>query len=542
MKRQIPETSQIPLDLLIIGGGIHGAAMAYFGSLNNLNVGLVEKDDFCTHTSANSQKVIHGGLRYLQSLDIKRVMESIRENQRFYALFPHLVQPMPCVMPLSGWGAKSREVLGTAFLFYRFLQKLACRKNTMFHPDKTPRLLSSQKIMEMFPHLQVEHLRGGALWYDGLCVEPERVVISLLKSAAGRGAAIANHARVNQITRTNPDTLSVLIDDRLTGNKHEIKTYKTVLCTGPWFKQDWGLGPVPTELNKLTLIAGLNIITDRICDINASIALKSRKKKSRLLFIVPWKNNSISGTIWEDGDDFPFRHHTFKPEVGEQLSKDLQSCYPVFKTALPVLKYHYGYVPGNRDKNREPAGRLLSSYLLIDREKEKSGDVLQVISVKFTTAFDVALKALKKLFPDRHFKDKITSDSLPIGSPAEVPKTYLESMINKYGGRVSSDTITLLFSLIGTELPRVLDEYVFPAINEEESITEYNIVLKNMTRYFIREEAVFSLKDLIFRRFFPGRVEDIKKEDLSIIASEMASILHWTSDHLHEEISRFNRK
>ena len=92
--------------------------MAYYATLNNFKVALFEKDDFCGHTSANSQKVIYVGLRYLQSFDIKRVFESIRERQRFYALFPHLVQPLPCVLPLSGWGARSREAMGIAFLLY----------------------------------------------------------------------------------------------------------------------------------------------------------------------------------------------------------------------------------------------------------------------------------------------------------------------------------------------------------------------------------------------------------------------------------------
>jgi len=536
MKRIIPRTGQTPLDLLIVGGGIYGSSMAYLATLNNLKIALVEKDDFCTHTSANSQKVIHGGLRYLQSFDIKRVIESIRERQRFYALFPHLVQPLPCALPLSGWGTKSRVAMGAAFFIYNLLQKLVCRKELTSHRDKIPQLLSVEKTMKMFPCLQTEKLRGVGLWYDGLCMEPERLVISLLKSASLLGANVANYATVKKITRQTPSTLSVLVQDRLSSQDHEIITHKVALCTGPWFKNNLSQEPLPDELSQLSLIAGTNVITEQLNDAGTSIALRSKNSRNRgLLFVVPWKKWSISGTRWEEAGDLP-DHSNFQSEVGEQLSKDVHDCYPAFTKAPAVTMSHFGCVPGDSDTSKNPADRILPHYLFVDREKQPGGDILQIVGVKFTTAFDVSLKALAKLFPDHQFKATISPENLPVGSPVEKPEICLKELQQKYQDKVSSDTVTWLFSLFGTELARIFDEYIFPTATKIPGKIEYGDVLTGVTRFFIQEEMVLSLIDLICHRLYPGIPKSIEEKELNIIAGEMALLLNWSADHLEKEM------
>jgi len=542
MKRIVPKSDQTPLDLLIVGGGIHGAAMAYYASQNKLRVALVEKDDFCSHTSANSQKVIHGGLRYLQSFDIKRVLESIRERQRFYALFPHLVRPLPCVLPLSGWGTRSREAMGIAFILYRFLQKLVCRNGFNAHLDKQPHLLSVSKMKEMFPSLDMNKSRGGAYWYDGLCVEPERVVISLLKSAASKNASVANYAKLINITRIDDSTLSVVVKDRLTGKDHTFKTRKIALCTGPWLKDDFDLQQIPNELEQLRLISGLNIVTKKLTDSSASIALKNKSAtQSGLLFVLPWKNYSISGTLWNDGGKTP----QFLEDVAttaQQLNSDVYDCYPVSHKAPPVLSHHFGYVPGSNDNSKSPSDRILSHYLLVDREQQKSGDVLQVVGVKFTTAFDVAHKALVKLFPQHSITNRLSSDTLPVGSPSNATEEYVESLFKKYETKISAANISLLFSIVGTELTHIIEEYILPATQEVDQVISDDDLLKAMTSFFIHEEMVVSLVDLIHYRFFPGLVEPLSDQKLNLIAEEMALILNWTPMKLKNEVEKISRK
>ncbi len=536
MKRNIPNSNDEPLDLLVVGGGIHGAAMAYYGALNTLKVGLVEKDDFCAHTSANSQKVIHGGLRYLQSLDIKRVLESIRERQRFYALFPHLVQPMGCVLPLSGWATKSREAMGIAFIIYRFLQKLIYREGLAAHQDKQPVLLSVDKLKAMFPGLATEKLRGAAYWYDGLCVEPERAIIALLKRAASLEASIANYAELTSIKRIDASTLSVVIKDRLTGCEHTCRTRKIALCTGPWLKDTFGLGAIPEELEKLRLISGVNIITEKLTDAPASIALKPKnRERPGFFFVLPWKNCSISGTIWENGGSIP-RERVDASETAQQLNSEVHDSYIQSKQKPAILHTHFGYVPGTADTRKKPAECILPHYLLVDREREKSGDILQVVGVKFTTAFDVSYKALVKLFPQHQLTNVHSAHNLPIGSPVDDESRHLSEIQEQYLGRLPADKISTLFSIVGTELPWVLDTYILQEKPDKESIATNEEILRGMTGFFICEEMVVSLEDLIQRRFFAGGVSSLQNDELQTIAEEMASILKWTPEQLQSEI------
>lgn len=540
MQRCIPKDDQEVFDLLVVGGGIYGAAMAYFGVLNNLKVALLEKDDFCAHTSANSQKVIHGGLRYLQSLDIKRVIESIRERQRFYTLFPHLVHPLPCVLPLYGWGMKSKEAMGVAFFLYKLLQKFTFRKDLHRHSDKRPKILDAHETLRMFPSLHSKNLRGGALWYDGLCVEPERLVIALLKSAALQSAQIANYVKVTKIERLADGTLSTLSTDRLTGQEVKVKSRKIALCTGPWLKDDFGFSTLPQGLEELSLISGVNIVTEPVTNCDTSIALQPRNPDhSGLLFVLPWKRSSIGGTLWEDGGEYP-DYSTSIPERIEQLNSAIHESYPSLQDVPLIQNVHFGYVPGTKDTTKPPAGRILSHYQFVDRDNEEKGDVLQVVGVKFTTAFDVSLKALAKLFPGVVVTDTICSENLPVGSLMETPELFLDSIHKKYETDISPEHITLLFSLLGSELPRIIEDYILKLKSKDTQKISYNDILKGMTCFFIQEEMVVSLPDMIHRRFFPGMAGKCQSPEVKIIAEEMAEIFNWSADVLQEEINKLH--
>lgn len=536
MKRILPKKNQQSFDLIVVGGGIYGAAVAYYATLNNVSVALFEKDDFCAHTSANSQKVIHGGLRYLQSFDFKRVIESIRERQRFYGLFPHLVQPLPCVLPVSGYGTKSREAMAAAFFLYRWLQKLASRKGFSAHSERSPHLISSAETLRMFPHLQQKNIRGGALWYDGLCLEPERVVINLLKSAASRKAVIANYAKALRISRLDNSLFSVLIQDRLQNTEYKITGKKIALCTGPWLKQDLGPEKIPTEIKKTTLISGINIITDQITDSGTSIALKPcDPEKSGLFFVLPWKKHSIAGTVWADGNSFPKESQASSHSNAASLNQAVHDCYPAGKMTQTVKKAHLGYVPGIADVAKDPADRILSHYRLIDLEADGRGDVLQVVGVKFTTAFDVALKVLGKLYPKQKFNDSLTAESLPVGSMIEEPDIHFQSLIKEYGDRVDEKDLKMIFQLLGTESEKVLRSFILSKSPEKDEIVSKGDVLKGLTGFFIEEEMVFSLPDLLFRRLFPGMPGIPAITELDIVGKEMASRLNWTTEYLAQE-------
>src|SRR3990172_1319867 len=114
MKRDLKKLKTTEFDIVIIGGGIYGVCAAREAALRGLSVAIIEKDDFGSATSSNSLKIIHGGLRYLQHADFKRMRESITERRNLMRIAPHLVHPLPCIMPTYGHAMKGKEVMNIA--------------------------------------------------------------------------------------------------------------------------------------------------------------------------------------------------------------------------------------------------------------------------------------------------------------------------------------------------------------------------------------------------------------------------------------------
>ncbi len=201
MQRQLDSLNNQPFDLLVIGGGIYGAALAREAATRGLKTALVEQADFCSGSSANSLKIIHGGLRYLQQADLPRVFESIRERSILLQTAPHLVSPMPCLMPTRGLAMKSRPVMAAGMLANDIL---SCRRNRRLDPlRRIPNggTLSRREILEIAPSLRDTPVTGAARWVDGLAYDTERLVVGMIKAAAAAGTVVANHVRVQSCGR-----------------------------------------------------------------------------------------------------------------------------------------------------------------------------------------------------------------------------------------------------------------------------------------------------------------------------------------------------
>ena len=140
-------------DLIIVGGGIHGAMLALEASGRGLAVLLVEKDDFGGATSFNSLRIVHGGLRYLQSLDVARFRESVAERRWFLANFPDLVKPLGCLMPLYNRGLKRKFVLRMAFAVNDILSRDRNSGVPPSHHLPTGRILGVEETVRIFPNI-----------------------------------------------------------------------------------------------------------------------------------------------------------------------------------------------------------------------------------------------------------------------------------------------------------------------------------------------------------------------------------------------------
>src|SRR5216684_1993809 len=196
MLRDVDQLSASTFDLLVVGGGIYGLAIARDAATRGLSVALVERDDFGSGSSFNHLRTIHGGLRYLQTLDIGRARESIRERRTLARIAPQTLQVTRFAVPLTrslNSLTRGRLAVRAGFVLDRLLGH---GRNVGVVPSlhlPAGRIISRADAIDRFPGMRRQGLTGAAVWYDYVTTEPDRLTFSWAIAAAESGAALANH-------------------------------------------------------------------------------------------------------------------------------------------------------------------------------------------------------------------------------------------------------------------------------------------------------------------------------------------------------------
>src|SRR5437763_3387999 len=193
MTRDLEALTDRTFDVLVVGGGIYGLAIAYDAAQRGLAVALVERQDFGSGASFNHLRTIHGGLRYLQSLDVSRARESVRERGTLARIAPHAVRPLVFALPLTRSVVRGKLALRAGFAVDRVIS--IGRNRGMPPPLRLPRgrVISRNQAIQRFPGLRRQGLTGAAVWYDYQTTEADRLTFAWALAAAEHGAVIANH-------------------------------------------------------------------------------------------------------------------------------------------------------------------------------------------------------------------------------------------------------------------------------------------------------------------------------------------------------------
>ena len=234
MKRDINSAKKNNYDIIIIGGGFYGVMIAYESSRRNLKTLLLDKSDFGSATSFNSLRIVHGGLRYLQSLDIHRFRESVGERKWFMKNFPKLTKPISCLMPLYNKGLHRNSIMWTAL---NLNDLLSLTRNKSIHPENSllnGKVISAEKVKEIFPDVDGKELKGGAIWNDGSIDDSQIVLMEILKSASGNGCTPLNYVEVKNVIIHGNQVKGVVAIDNETNNEIEFNSSIVINSTGPW--------------------------------------------------------------------------------------------------------------------------------------------------------------------------------------------------------------------------------------------------------------------------------------------------------------------
>lgn len=385
MKRDLGRLTGREHDVVVIGGGISGAAVAWDAAERGLRVALLEARDFGSGTSWNSLKTIHGGLRHLQRGDLASHRASTRERSALLRIAPKLVKPLPFLVPVYGHGALGREAFWAGLRIHDLLGR---GRNHRLSRDlwiPRSRMLSPQEVLERVPGIEERGLSGGALWYDAQVESSERLVVAFLHEAWQHGAVLCNYVEAVGFLLAGSRVRGLIARDVETGDTMEVAARMIVNATGPGMDrmlQMAGIHRAPVGLLRaINLMLGRPILRDA--------AIGSRRG-GRYLFLVPWRDRTIVGTDYMPMDG----QGSSSTSGAREFLAEASLAYPWAQIDEDaVVLVHQGLVP------RHAAGGVLTRHLVLDHaDKDGLSGLLSVLAVKYTTARGVGEEVVDRVF------------------------------------------------------------------------------------------------------------------------------------------------
>ncbi len=357
MRRDTARLADRPFDVLVVGAGIYGACIARDAAQRGLRTALIERDDFGALTSHNSFKLVHGGLRYLQQLDLSRLRQSAREQRIWLHIAPHLVEPLAFVMPTFGHGSRGPEALRLALLAYEWLSRGGAPATPRVPPG---RVVGKAEARRLLPGLDRPEMNGAAIWHDVQMLGADRLLLECVIDAEGEGAVVANHVEAEGWLGDAQRITGVRARDRLSNETFEIRAELTINAAGPFagnLAENLPSRP-PAAFGGLS--QGLNLVVRRALTQDHAIAVSSRRRSNslvpradgRLFFIQPWQGLSLIGTSHLPYPGEPGRF-AFDEAWLEDFLAEVNDAYPPAALTRDDVLYAYA---GLTPAAKEPRG------------------------------------------------------------------------------------------------------------------------------------------------------------------------------------------
>ena len=361
--RELDALASRRFDLLVIGGGITGAATARDAALRGMQVALVERDDFASGTSSRSSRLIHGGLRYLEHGHLKLVFESSGERRRLLRLAPHLVRPLPFTWPVYAgarvpqWKLRAGMVLYDALAFFR-----NAGDHESLDPDET---------LAREPALRPDGLRGGERYFDA-ATDDSRLTLANAQGAAEEGAVVVNHAEVTSLLFREGATAGAVVRDVLTGREITVQARAVVSAVGPWTDELRRL-EMPGTPPSVRGTKGVHIAVPRERIGNRDALTLLSPIDGRVMFVLPAGTHAIIGTTDTPTDEPPGDVRASEADV-EYLLRTASAFFPAARLTRsdvvsawagirPLVAAAYGAGPSSASREhsvaRSPRGLIV---------------------------------------------------------------------------------------------------------------------------------------------------------------------------------------
>jgi glycerol-3-phosphate dehydrogenase len=537
MLRDVDHLTKRTYDVLVVGGGIYGLTIAYDAAQRGLTVALIERDDFGSGSSFNHLRTIHGGLRYLQSLDLRRARESVRERRALARIAPHAVAPLPFALPLYRSIRKGKAAMRAGMLLDRLVS--ADRNRDLAPSLYLPggRVLSRAAAVERFPGLRRRGLTGAAVWHDYITPESDRLTFGWAEAAALHGAILANHVEAVEPLVEKSQTrrvIGVRSVDRLDNRTIEVGARVTINATGA--ASDCLLAPLGLG-GRLPLLKAMNLVTSREA---GDAALGGRAASGRHLFLVPWRKRALFGT-WESSRVCTSGDVEVAEADLSSFITELNDAFPALELQLSDVRLvHRGLVPAAVGSNGAVA--LEGREQVRDHARDGVEGLMTVAGTKYTTARAVAERVTNGIFaklqqPGVPCRTDITP--LPGGGLRDAASAVADAR-RDYDTLVPSDTIPHLIAAYGSRY-RDLLELARQRPEWRTRVAEESPVIGAELIRAVRHEMAATLCDAVLRRTpigalgYPG--DSAAQRAAEIVGAERG----WTEERKRQELESLRR-
>jgi glycerol-3-phosphate dehydrogenase len=473
VKRELPRT---PVDLLVIGAGINGCGIARDAALRGLRVAMVDQSDIGSGTTSRSTRLIHGGLRYLEHLEVGLVRESLHERERLLAIAPHLVHPLSFFIPIYARDRRGPWMIRAGMLAY---DALSFKKSEERH-----HMLDPEGAVEREPGIARDGLKGAAVYFDGQVEYAERLALENALDAYDHGASIVLHRRVDSLIVADGRCQGVRLD-----GGGEIRADVVMNVAGPW------VDDVLSVHERRPLIGGTkgsHLVVGRFQGAPKE-ALYVEAEDGRPYFIVPWNDLYLIGTTDTRylGD---LDHVVATDEEIEYLISATNEVIPDARLTREDVLYTYaGVRPLPSAEGSE--GAVTRRHIIHDHAPDVEG-LLSIVGGKLTTYRHLAEQAVDAVYGKIGRKAPACSTAelpLPGGAVADWEE-FRERFIRAAG--IPRPAAERLLRIYGTRAEDVLsiDPDLLEVVDPSTGALAAEVV------HAFRAELASSLADVLTRR------------------------------------------
>ena len=521
-----PPKSRPPLEgerfqVVVIGGGINGVAIARECARAKRRTLLLEQADFGAGTTSRSTRIIHGGLRYLEHGELAMVRESLRERQRLLQQTPHLVRSMRFLLALGPESRRSAlKVRIGLWLYRRLAGQTILTSDTRAEERQLEALLDSGQRWSIFDY------------EDAQCEFPERLLAEWLVEAAEAGAVARNYSQVLVVDVTHGRAKGVLVRDLLSGKEERVEAGWIINATGPWADRVCQRSQINTGGMMVGGVRGSHIVLPRFAGApNAAVFTEASDR--RPVFIIPWNEQLLVGTteIPDQGD--PGKVSPSDQEI-EYLLNVVSQLFPGNTFSKADIRYSFAGIRPLPFARGKKADEITRRHILHDHSKEGVQRMISVIGGKLTTAGSLARQCARV-----------------IGLKVDEPELTMVSHTGQMDAGLDDFIAELMaipgFSETGAEkIAEWHGKRTLPIVQSARSSPILRASLCPHTEHIVGEaveafqhEYAVKLADVLLRRVPVALGPCWSSQCSEIAAVKIASAMGWSSAEMNSQLESF---